>query len=339
MSEVGVPAVSIVIPAYNAAAYIEEALASVSAQTLRSFEALVIDDASTDDTSLLVERAAVRDPRIRLLRQPANAGPSAARNRGIDEARGRWIALLDADDAYATDRLQRLTMAAEREGADVCADNLLLVTEGGAASAMIPGALLDHGRPLKLAEFVRRNVGDPAYPGVNFGFLKPIMRRDFLVAHAIRYDERVRFAEDYALYIDCFRAGARWWLSPEPMYQYRVRAASLTHVQTVHDLDVLRNKIARLLVDARTSGDRELVALVSRHRRVVDRLHDYRLVTDQLKQHRVGAALAYLFGSVRTTTLVVQETLRQLPAITRKMARGGYRSVANDAERAEQLSR
>ncbi len=97
------PLVSVVIPAYNAAAFIERALQSVLAQTWRSFEILVIDDGSTDATASLVQ--AMNGP-IRYVHQD-NAGASAARNRGIAESRGEFIAFLDSDDEWMPERLEK----------------------------------------------------------------------------------------------------------------------------------------------------------------------------------------------------------------------------------------
>ena len=92
------PLVSVLVAAHNAEATLPTTLRSLAGQSWRDLEILVIDDASTDDTAEIAAAAARRDPRIRLLRQPVNAGAYAARNRGLAEARGRYVTLQDADD-------------------------------------------------------------------------------------------------------------------------------------------------------------------------------------------------------------------------------------------------
>lgn len=89
--------ISIVIPLYNKAQQVTQTLNSVLAQTFTEFEVIVVDDGSTDGSAEVV--AQISDPRIKLIRQ-SNAGVSAARNRGIAEAKGEFIALLDADDCW-----------------------------------------------------------------------------------------------------------------------------------------------------------------------------------------------------------------------------------------------
>lgn len=98
--------VSVVIPAYNARATILETLRSALSQTLESIEVLVVDDGSTDDTAHLVSTVAAQDARVRYVRQ-LNGGVAAARNHGIDVARGEFIAPLDADDLWHPTKLAR----------------------------------------------------------------------------------------------------------------------------------------------------------------------------------------------------------------------------------------
>lgn len=97
------PCISVIIPAFNAARYLDEAIASVRFQDYPSLEILVVDDGSTDDTALV----AARHADVALVRQP-NRGPAAARNRGLQAASGMYIAFLDADDLWAPAMLPRL---------------------------------------------------------------------------------------------------------------------------------------------------------------------------------------------------------------------------------------
>ncbi len=96
--------VSVIIPAYNAGPYVGEAVASVLAQQVADLEVIVVDDASTDDTAQVV--SAITDPRVHLVRM-AKGGVGAARNKGMELARGQFIAFLDADDRWAAGKLNR----------------------------------------------------------------------------------------------------------------------------------------------------------------------------------------------------------------------------------------
>jgi GT2 family glycosyltransferase len=113
------PAVTVVIPAYNRAATIGAAIASVLGQSFTDFELLVIDDGSTDGTPEAVR--AITDPRLRLIESPKNAGASAARNRGIREARAPWVAFQDSDDEWLPRKLERQMARLTAPGADFIA--------------------------------------------------------------------------------------------------------------------------------------------------------------------------------------------------------------------------
>ena len=117
------PQVTVVIPAYNAEKYIEETFDSLRAQTLTDWEALIVDDGSTDATAQIAEKASHADARFRLLRQE-NAGVSAARNHGLSEAQGTYILFLDSDDTLTADSLRAFCGTLDRTGADAAIGRL-----------------------------------------------------------------------------------------------------------------------------------------------------------------------------------------------------------------------
>lgn len=124
------PTISIIVPVYKTEAYLEKCVDSILAQTFRDFELLLIDDGSPDNCSALCEEAAARDPRIRVIHQK-NAGLSAARNTGVEAARGEWIGFVDSDDSIAPEMYETLLTYARRDGAQIAVCDYLLVTEAG----------------------------------------------------------------------------------------------------------------------------------------------------------------------------------------------------------------
>jgi glycosyltransferase involved in cell wall biosynthesis len=116
--------ISIVVPLYNKAPYVRRALDSITTQTLADFEVIVVDDGSTDDGPSIV--AEYGDPRVRIVRQP-NAGPGAARNAGLAQARGEFIAFLDADDEWLPAYLAESVRQLEELGEDVSAVSSLYI--------------------------------------------------------------------------------------------------------------------------------------------------------------------------------------------------------------------
>jgi hypothetical protein len=105
------PLVSVVVPAFNAAATLERTLHSIAEQTYAELEIIIVDDGSTDETAALARAFCSRDDRGRLIRQP-NAGVAAARNTGIKVARGEWLAPIDADDLWHPSKIERQVEAA-----------------------------------------------------------------------------------------------------------------------------------------------------------------------------------------------------------------------------------
>jgi glycosyltransferase involved in cell wall biosynthesis len=99
------PSLTVIMPAFQAAATIERAIASVVAQTFTDWELIVVDDASTDETAAMAERCAARDPRIRVIRLERNLGAAAAMNLGWQSTRAPFVAIHDADDESLPGRL------------------------------------------------------------------------------------------------------------------------------------------------------------------------------------------------------------------------------------------
>src|SRR3546814_1206507 len=90
--------------------------------------------------------------------------------------------------------------------------------------------------PMSAADFLLGDLPDPEHPRKSYGFLKPLIARSFLERHGLRYDEDLRVAEDFAFYLTCFAAGARFYLAQQPLYRYRLRDDSLTALHSIEDL-------------------------------------------------------------------------------------------------------
>lgn len=189
-----VPAVSVVIPAYNRAASIRAAIDSVLRQTWRDFELIVVDDGSRDGTQDVVR--AIDDPRLRLIETPRNMGASAARNLGIAEARADWVAFQDSDDEWLPLKLERQMARLLAPGADFVAGYCGMLILG--APDETPGA----GGRLQVRYFP--DVGETRLEG---DLLVPLLRGSListqtLVARRDRLEEVGGFDPEMRSLID-----------------------------------------------------------------------------------------------------------------------------------------
>jgi glycosyltransferase involved in cell wall biosynthesis len=211
------PLVSVVMAAFNAARFVGDALASLSGQTLPDLEVLVVDDGSTDATAEQVRLAARRDPRIRLLRLGRNRGQAAALNAGIGEARGRYLAILDADDEATPGRLADQVAAFEREPG--------LVLVGGAVSTWSE----EHGAETGTWRYQREDASIRVRSLFKSEFISGAMTldRDLVERHRLRFDERLRLGADWALSHQAMRVG-RVANLPSIVMRYRVHPGQLT---------------------------------------------------------------------------------------------------------------
>ena len=212
MSNVSGPTVSVVIPAYNAAGTIRDALASVERQTFRPFEVIVVDDASADGTADTLRKEYARHGLVFLDR---NLGPAGARNAGIRKARGEWLAFLDGDDAWLPWRIeeQMKVLAASPDAVCISGDVTLL---SGAENRPAVRSAAYPVRDVALEEFLDSNPVPTS---------TALVRRTAL-DEAGGFDEQFRGPEDIDLWMRIAARG-RVLKMDLPLALYRERPGSL----------------------------------------------------------------------------------------------------------------
>lgn len=282
-------AVSVIIPAHQAAGFVHEAIHSALAQTRKDIEVVVVDDGSSDGTWDEIVACASHDARVVPVRRPCRGGPSAARNAGIERAQGKWLAVLDADDLYLPHRLEHMITTAEALDADLLADNMLQVdfASGELLGKRFRDAAMNCGGPIRLIEALRRDMPGRSAHGEMFGIFQPLVRRDFLLAHGIRYAEDVLVGEDFLLYFECIARGGRFHLTRSAHYVQRLRCGShSTRREAMLHLSAAGQQMLRIAAQLR---DPELTALLRRRQRYID-IDCFSLLLDR---GQLGAALRH----------------------------------------------
>ncbi len=199
------------MPVHDAGPFLDSAIDSLRSQTLTEWELLAVDDGSGDDSPSILARAAMRDPRIRLLSTGGKRGPAAARNVAMAAARGRYLAFLDADDLWHPDKLSRQTQAMARTGV-----------------------------PLSCTAYLRRNIatGREVVVGVPLRATRADLLKTNTIAcstamiDAAQFGQRrmqpLRRSEDFAFWLDLLTATPAALGLPEVLAIYRQHARSLS---------------------------------------------------------------------------------------------------------------
>jgi glycosyltransferase involved in cell wall biosynthesis len=230
----GAPVVSVIIPTYNRAGIVVRAIESVLQQTFTDFEVIVVDDASTDDTANVISPLA--DRRVRYVRLPHNGGVATARNRGMEEAQGRYFAFLDSDDEWLPTKLQQQIEVFSRApfGVGLVYTGVETIGEGGASTVSTPEA-----RGYVYPDLLQRNV-------IHGGASNALIRRE-AAAIVGGFDASLPAAEDY----DFWLRVAQFFLVdfvPAPLSRYHDQTVSRSDER--RSLNFVKNDEARRMLHA-----------------------------------------------------------------------------------------
>ena len=212
------PLISVIVPAFNAELFLAETLTSVQQQTFREFEAIVVDDGSTDRTSEIARQFVEKDARFILLRQQKNIGESVARNAALKQARGEWIAFLDADDVWLPGKL---------------AAQLDLLRQEPHANLLFTNYFLWDGQN----DFGRRYDDPDKFPDGDvsrrliffdlFGMSTVMIKREILDVAGL-FDVGMSVAQDWDLWLRIAERGLCAKGVRQPMARYRVWPGSVS---------------------------------------------------------------------------------------------------------------
>lgn len=228
--------ISVIIPCYNAEAYLAACLDSVLSQSGCEIEVLLVNDGSRDATAAICDAYAQRDGRVRVW-HGENHGVSAARNLALDNARGEWVTFVDADDLLPERALARMLAAADARTDVVIAAHETL-GDDGARQHFAPERRFDSDNPAQARDVLARRLieGDCVY---NIMCAK-LHRRAHLAAQGVRLCEGVRIGEDAIFNLESMCSARRVVYIDEICYTYRIHALSAMQQSEGHDFERMR---------------------------------------------------------------------------------------------------
>ena len=223
-------AISVIVPIYRVEKYLPACIDSILNQTFTDFELILVDDGSPDRCPEICDETAKRDARVRVIHQ-ANQGLSAARNAGIEAARGAWLSFVDSDDYIAPQFYEKLYQTAQRTDADCVMCSVQNVDESGKS---IDSALMRVADEVKTGQEVLRKIGRDDVTPYLTAWNKLYRRKLF---NTLRYPAG-RQNEDVFVFAELFCQVQRAVCVAEPLYFYRKRIGSIMNsVVTLRNLD------------------------------------------------------------------------------------------------------
>ncbi len=237
--------VTVIIPGFDVAAYADEALESLRRQTHRHWKAILVDDASTDDTTRLFADAEADDPRFRVVRHETQRGLGAARNTGLDLVDTPYTAFLDADDVLRPDALSRLADTLDRTGSAFVVGAYVRLRP----DADGPGYTAADVQPWVAAatDPAREATTLAAHPAASGNIVawSKMSRTDFWNEHGLRFPEG-RYYEDQVLAQRMYTLASRFDVIPDVLVEWRQRRDGGSITQRLAEVDVLRDYLDAL---------------------------------------------------------------------------------------------
>lgn len=200
------PLISVVMPTYNRADLLPRSIESILNQTVQDFEFIIVDDGSTDNSVELILAYQKQDKRIRLIRNGENKGISYSRNKGMDAARGKYLAIMDSDDFSVPERFEK-SLRFFKKHPDYAVVNSVYYEIGNEDKG------LNNWVPPKRWEII--------FNFANYYTNLAVLDLDFIRKHHIRYDESLISAEDYDFWSQVFLAGGKLGMINEPLVYLR----------------------------------------------------------------------------------------------------------------------
>lgn len=222
------PSISVIVPVYQAEKFLESSVGSVLAQTFSDWELLLVDDGCSDGSPALCDRFAAADSRVQVFHRKKNAGVSEARNLGLNEARGDYIAFLDADDAFVPQALETLWSLREQTGADTvgCAHVNLTPDGGEQTELLLPAGTYDEAAIRE--RIVYPLLGDRLRVPVFNGFIwRYLFSAKILRTVKITFEGA--YLEDELFLMEYFCHAQKLAVTEQPLYRYFLNPSSATH--------------------------------------------------------------------------------------------------------------
>src|SRR3954452_6531250 len=244
------PRVSVVVPMYNVAAYLDACLQSIAQQTVSDLEVVMVDDGSTDDSARIAQEMAARDQRFRLVSQP-NGGLGRARNTGADAATGEFLSFVDSDDVLPRNAYEALLAALHRSGSDFASGNVRRLTSYGISQAAFLADVFQRTRIATHVTKFQALLADRIA-------CNKLFRRSFWDEHGLRFPEGVLY-EDMPVTVPAHFLARSVDVVDRTVYLWRLReGADLSITQQRTDLRAFRDRVRAVDSVSRFLAGKEL---------------------------------------------------------------------------------